>query len=47
MLVVGPYRFLKNMNNSGLIVEVENKTGTMQKVSSFYLLPYFSAPEQV
>ena len=28
MLAVGPYRFVKYTNNSGLVAMVEDKTGT-------------------
>ena len=47
MLAVGPYRFVRYTNNSGLVAEVEDKVGILQKVSSAYLLPYLSVPEQV
>ena len=29
MLAVGPYRFIRYTNNSGLVAEVEDKAGTM------------------
>ena len=47
ILVVGPYGFIRYTNNSGLVVEVEDEVGIMQKVSSSHLLPCLSAPEQV
>ena len=47
MLAVGPYRFAKYIKNSGLVSEVEDKTGTVQKVSSSHLLPYLSVSQQV
>ena len=47
MLAVGPCRFIRYTNNSGLLEEVEDKTGTMQKVLSSHLLPCLSVPEQV
>ena len=47
MVAVGPYRFIRYINNSGLVAEVAEKTGTMQKVSSSHLLPCFSMPKKV
>ena len=29
MLAVGPYRFVKYLNNLGFVAEVEDKTGTV------------------
>ena len=29
MIVIGPYRFIRYTNNSGLLVEVEDETGTV------------------
>ena len=46
-LALGPYRFILYTNNSGLVVGVEDKTGTMRKISSSHLLPYLSLPDQV
>ena len=47
MLAVGPYRFIRYINNLGLVAEVEDKVGIVQKVSSSHLLPCLSTPEQV
>ena len=47
MLAVGPYRFIKYTKNSGLVAEVEDEVGMVQKVSSSHLLPCLSAPKQV
>ena len=47
ILAVGPYRFIRYTNNSGLVVEVEDKVGMVQKVLSSHLLPCLSVPKQV
>ena len=47
MLAVGPYRFIRYTNNMGLVAEVEDKVGVVQRVSFPHLLPCFSAPKQV
>ena len=47
MLAVGPYRFIRYTNNSGLVVKVEDKVDIVQKLSSSYLLPCLSVPKQV
>ena len=47
MLAVGPNRLIRYIKNLGLVAEVEDKTGTVQKISSFHVLLCLSAPKQV
>ena len=47
MLAVGPYRFIRYINDSGLVAEVEDEVGIVRKESSSHLLPCLSTPEQV
>ena len=47
MLAVGPYRFIWYINNSGLVAKVEDKTGSVWKVSYSHLLLCLSMPQQV
>ena len=47
MLALGPYRFIRYTNNLGLVVEVEDKVGMVQKVSSSHFLTCLSMPKQV
>ena len=47
MLAIGPCRFIRYTNNSGLVAGVEDKTGTVCNVSSTHLLSCLSTPKQV
>ena len=47
MLAVGLYRFIRYTNNSALVAKVEDKTGIVQRIPSFHLLPCLSLPVQV
>ena len=44
---MGYFRFIEYINNSGLVAEVENKTGTAQKVVSTHFLSCLSTPKQL
>ena len=47
MLEIGLYRFIRYINNSGLVAEVEDEVGIVQKISLYHLLPCLSTPEQM
>ena len=44
---MGDFRFIEYINNSGLVAEIENKTGAAQKVVSTHFISCLSTPKQL